>query len=108
MLAWPLPPLYHSKQCHLLATRLPQTQPETADAALNDPARFAEILRQINQNQQRLNASAEAEMARLQADPYNLDAQRKIEEAIQQQAVMENFQHALEYSPESFGRVTML
>ncbi|KAI0328221.1 hypothetical protein GY45DRAFT_1020488 [Cubamyces sp. BRFM 1775] len=87
-----------------LMNQLRATNPEIAHAAQNDPARFAELLRQTHARQ----VEAERERSLLEADPFDIEAQRRIEEAIQQQAVLENLEHALEYSPESFGRVTML
>ncbi|KAJ3545988.1 hypothetical protein NM688_g5563 [Phlebia brevispora] len=87
-----------------LMRQLQQTQPEIADAAQNDPARFAELLRQTRSRQM----EAETTIEDLNADPFDIESQRRIEEAIRQQAVMENLEHALEYSPEAFGRVTML
>lgn len=81
-----------------------QAQPELANAARSDPARFAELLRQTRARQN----EAEQELAALNDNPYDVEAQKRIEEAIRQQAVMENLEHALEYSPEAFGRVTML
>jgi len=70
--------------------------------------RFAELLRQTRERHASAEFAQQREIERLNADPYDVEAQRKIEEAIRQQAVMENMEHAIEYSPESFGRVTML
>lgn len=85
-----------------------QTQPDLAAAAQSDPTRFAELLRLTRERQYQAEVSQQREIEHLNADPFDVEAQHKIEEAIRQQAVMENLNHAIEYSPESFGRVTML
>jgi len=87
-----------------LMNRLRGTNPELVDAAVNNPTRFAELLRETRQRQ----IEAEEAIARLEADPFDVESQHRIEEAIRQQAVMENLEHAMEYSPEAFGRVHML
>lgn len=87
---------------------LSQTQPELATAAQSNPARFAELLRHTRERQYNAALAQQREIERLNADPFNVEAQRRIEEAIRQQAVLENMEHAIEYSPEAFGRVTML
>ncbi|KAE9404910.1 hypothetical protein BT96DRAFT_398308 [Gymnopus androsaceus JB14] len=91
-----------------LMAQIEQAQPEFASAARNDPARFAELLRQTRSQQQAAELAAKEELSLLNADPFDVEAQRKIEERIRQQAVLDNMEHAIEYSPESFGRVTML
>ncbi|KAI0080834.1 hypothetical protein K474DRAFT_100659 [Panus rudis PR-1116 ss-1] len=88
----------------VLNVLLCKANPELAAAAQTNPARFAELLRQTRSR----HSEADLEIARLNADPFDVEAQRRIEEAIRQQAVLENMEHAMEYSPEFFGRVTML
>ncbi len=85
-----------------------QYQPEVAEAAQHDPARFAQLLRQLRPRHQQIEQQRLRDAAELDADPFNVEAQRRIEERIRQAAVLENMEQALEYSPEAFGRVTML
>ncbi|RDB19948.1 DNA damage-inducible protein 1 [Hypsizygus marmoreus] len=91
-----------------LMRQLQETQPELAAAAQSNPQQFAELLRHTRERQYSAELARQHEIERLNADPFDIEAQQKIEEAIRQQAVLENMEHALEYSPESFGRVTML
>ncbi|KAG8824428.1 DNA damage-inducible protein 1 [Serendipita sp. 399] len=91
-----------------LMAQLRATQPELAQAATSDPARFASLLRQLRAMQTQAEAQKQRETELLNSDPYDAAAQQRIEEAIRQEAVMENLHHALEYSPEFFGRVHML
>lgn len=84
--------------------QLQQQQPELA-AALNDPARFAELLRNNQEREQRERAERQREIARLNDDPFNVENQQRIEEMIRQERVMENLQNAMEHNPE--GRVIL-
>ncbi|KAG8993034.1 DNA damage-inducible protein 1 [Tulasnella sp. JGI-2019a] len=84
-----------------LMQELRNTNPELADAVTNnDPQRFNQLLAEAGLERRQI--------AEIERDPYNLEAQKKIEEAIRMQSVMENLQNAMEHSPESFGRVIML
>ncbi|GEM09332.1 DNA damage-inducible v-SNARE binding protein Ddi1 [Rhodotorula toruloides] len=87
---------------------LRRTNPELADAAQNDPARFRDLLGQLATMQESARLQREREMQLLEADPFDVEAQKKIEEAIRQERVLENMEQAMEDMPESFGQVHML
>lgn len=55
-----------------------------------------------------MEIARQREIEHLNANPFNVEAQMRIEEAIRQQRVKENMEYTMEYSPEAFGRVTML
>ncbi|CEQ39200.1 SPOSA6832_00692 [Sporobolomyces salmonicolor] len=82
--------------------------PEIAAAAESDPARFRELLHQFSSMQESARLQQQREAALLNSDPFNVEAQRKIEEAIRHEAVLENMEQAMEQMPESFGSVHML
>ena len=86
-----------------LMTRIREQQPALA-AAVNDANRFREVwLEMMGDEANRENERLE-QMRLLNEDPFNVDAQRKIEEMIRQQSVQENLQFAYEHSPEGMSQ----
>lgn len=83
------------------------------EQALNDPVQFerffTEMTRQAQQQQQQQKDLSSA-------DPFDVESQRKIEETIRKQNILQSRENALEHHPgtldslnlESFGRVVML
>jgi len=91
-----------------LMQQLREAEPEIAEAAMNNPAKFRELYNARGDRYRRMQEEKRQMEQLVMADPFDIDAQRKIEEAIRQERVLENMEHAMEFSPESFGRVTML
>ncbi|XP_069466424.1 protein DDI1 homolog 2-like isoform X2 [Ambystoma mexicanum] len=85
---------------------LKERNPPLAEALLSGDL---EIFTKVLLEQQQERARREQERIRLfSADPFDLDAQAKIEEDIRQQNIEENMTIAMEEAPESFGQVVML
>eukprot|EP01113_Clastostelium_recurvatum_P013292 TRINITY_DN1700_c0_g1_i1.p1 TRINITY_DN1700_c0_g1~~TRINITY_DN1700_c0_g1_i1.p1 ORF type:complete len:416 (-),score=131.40 TRINITY_DN1700_c0_g1_i1:26-1273(-) len=76
--------------------------------ANNDLATIERFLVDQEKKKREAEARRAQEIAMLNADPFDVDAQRKIEEAIRLENVNENMENAMEHAPESFGRVIML
>ncbi|GMK58201.1 hypothetical protein CspeluHIS016_0502330 [Cutaneotrichosporon spelunceum] len=91
-----------------LMNQLRQANPEFAAAIQSGGARFRDMVRHQAEDVRRTKQEKERQTELLNADPYDIEAQKKIEEAIRMERVLENMSHAMEFSPESFGRVTML
>ncbi|KAF2836072.1 hypothetical protein M501DRAFT_283071 [Patellaria atrata CBS 101060] len=82
-------------------------KPELAET-VNDPVRFREVWLRLKREEEDYERERQNQIALLNEDPFNVEAQKRIEEMIRQERVIENLQHAYENNPEVFGRVHML
>ncbi|CAJ2640144.1 unnamed protein product [Trifolium pratense] len=99
----------HFRRDSNLMGQLFQSDPELAQIILgNDLNKLQEILRLRHRQRDQLRRQKEEEMALLYADPFDVEAQKKIEAAIRQKGIDENWEAALEHNPEGFARVVML
>lgn len=83
------------------------SSPELANA-LQDPVAFAQQYQLLKEREEQQKRQVAEDIARLNADPFDLEAQMRIEEMIREERVQENLQNAIEHNPEVFGRVHML
>ena len=87
--------------------RARQESPRLAEVA-TDPTRFHAVWEEEHRRRRAQQEEQERQYALLESDPFNLEAQQKIEKLIQDQQIAINIEKAMEENPESFARVTML
>ena len=81
---------------------LARTHPDLA-LVVDNPAAFAQALRDLQDQERQHQARVWDNNARLNADPFDLDAQMRIEEMIREERVQENLQNAIEHNPEGWS-----
>ncbi|KAJ3679064.1 hypothetical protein LUZ60_017075 [Juncus effusus] len=99
----------HIKRDSQIMAQLLQNDPQLAQAILGEDMNVLQnILRSRHQQRLEMRRKQEEELALLTADPFDIEAQKKIEAAIRQKGIDENWEAALEHNPEAFARVVML
>ncbi|PMD20041.1 hypothetical protein NA56DRAFT_646589 [Hyaloscypha hepaticicola] len=83
------------------------TRPELA-AVIDSPERFAQVLRQMQEQEREEQMRRRQQIADLNADPFDIDAQMRIAEMIREERVQENLQNAIEHNPEGEFEAGML
>ena len=71
--------------------------------AIHDQSRYHEVWNDLQRQRVEAEYAKQREIALLNEDPFNIEAQTKIEEMIRQSAVMENLENAMSYRPEGVG-----
>lgn len=74
-------------------------RPELA-GVIDSPEGFAQLFRQMQNQEREEQMRRRQQIVDLNADPFDLDAQRRIEEMIREERVQENLQNAIEHNPE--------
>jgi len=88
------------RQDQQLLQQLQYTQPGLYQAVTHaDASRLEPFLFQLQSNEA---------YKRVQNNPFDVEAQRILEEEIKRKNIQENMENAMEHTPESFGRVVML
>lgn len=87
--------------------RIAQDAPDLANA-INDREAFHRIYRRYAESEQANRREMQRQAQLMNDDPFNVEAQQKIEEMIRMENVAKNLEYAHEHNPESFGTVTML
>jgi len=82
-----------------IMNQLRQHNPELANA-VQDQRQFREIWNQMIRTQQEAEEEKHRMMESLAADPFDMETQKKIEELIRENAVMQNITEAMEHTPE--------
>ncbi|XP_027062264.1 DNA damage-inducible protein 1 [Coffea eugenioides] len=99
----------HLRNDSNIMAQLFQNDPELAQVLLgNDLDRLQDLLRVRHRQRAELQRQQDEELALLHADPFDVEAQKRIEAAIRQKGIDENWAAALEQNPEGFARVVML
>jgi len=105
----PIALLRHLRGDPSIMSQLQQSNPQLAQAVSNDNIElFQNLLRQQHQQRLLMQQQRQQEIDLMNADPFDVEAQKKIEEAIRQKNVDENWEAAIEHNPEAFARVIML
>ena len=78
---------------------LRETRPDMWKAT-GDPAEWNRAYTALQREQQQQAREREEQMRLLDQDPFNVEAQQKIEEMIRQERVAENMEYAYEHTPE--------
>jgi DNA damage-inducible protein 1 len=76
-----------------------RARPDIA-GVLDNPERFAAVYRQMQDEERAEQARRRQQIADLNADPFDIDAQMRIAEMIREERVQENLQNAIEHNPE--------
>lgn len=98
-----------AKSSPQLLAQLERTFPPLAEAVRSeDPAALQTALGRLRALQEEDLQRQRAEDALLEADPFDAEAQKKIEALIRRKNVEESYEQAMEHAPEMFAPVTML
>ncbi|ORX52210.1 hypothetical protein BCR36DRAFT_445368 [Piromyces finnis] len=78
------------------------------ESVIDNPKAFEDELKKIEREIQERKRKELEEIQYINENPFDIEAQRKIENAIKKENINRNYEYALEHHPEFFGDITML